>query len=65
LLDREARILGVEGSRVEDGQIEPEMSATGDFSELEDAADSVHETREFIRNIATPDLAFDFTFVES
>lgn len=55
-----ARVLGVEGFRIWEGGVEPDMNAIADLSGVLDPDDSVAEARGFV-SAAASDLSFDFT----
>jgi hypothetical protein len=59
---RGVRILGIEGfRRLGDDDVQPEMDAILDLSELSDPAESVREARRFHAAIDMPDLAYDLS----
>jgi hypothetical protein len=58
---QEVLVLGVDGFRILDGVVEPDMNAIADFSTLVDAQESVTESRRFVAAIRTPGTLFEFT----
>lgn len=55
------RILGIEGFRISDAGLRPDMDMILDLSTVSDAATSTQEAASFLATIDVSDLAFDFT----
>lgn len=52
-------MLGIEGFKLLDRGVQPDMSAIADPSELDDPAESVAEAKIFLEALSDTDLAFD------
>lgn len=64
---RELCVLGLEGFRVVEGSLVPEMDAIADFSTLSSSAASEHsvaEALQFLSAVGAPDLYYDVTLRE-
>jgi hypothetical protein len=62
-----ARILGLEGFRIVDTSIVPDMNAIADFSSIADSstnAETIHEALQFLSNVNGPDLLYEVTLRE-
>lgn len=59
------RILGIEGFRLLDGGVEPQMDAIADFSSLSDSTDSTEEAQQFLASLGDRDLSFVFTLADA
>lgn len=58
-------VLGLEGFRLVDGHLVPDMDAIADFSSVEDSAEStVAEALRFLSNVGEPELLYDVTLGE-
>ena len=53
-------VIGIEGFRLESGQVRPDMGAIADFSQVTDSEESVLEARSFIETVGQPGMLFDF-----
>lgn len=60
----DVHVLGIEGFRVREGWIEPDLNAILDCSYVSDRNRSRAEARAFIERMATTDLSYDFVFRE-
>lgn len=56
-------VVGIEGFRRLDGEIEPVMDAILDLSELSDPVESVRESRRFLSELQIPGLVYDLSVV--
>lgn len=54
----------VEGFAIADGQVQPDLGAIADFSDLGEPAQSVAEAKRFIEATRDRRLAFDFTLAD-
>lgn len=57
-------ILGIEGFRVIESGVQPDMDAIADFSEVDDPAESVAEATDFFDSVADSELVFEFTLAD-
>jgi hypothetical protein len=57
-------VLGVEGFRLDSGQVHPDLGAIADFSQLTDSRESVLEARSFVEAVGQPEMLFDFALSE-
>ena len=60
----DVHVLGIEGFRVREGSIQPDMNAILDCSYVSDRNRSRAEARDFIERMAATDLSYDFVFRE-
>jgi hypothetical protein len=65
--DSNLHVLGLEGFRIDGGNLVPDMDAIADFSSMAGSApsvDTVAEALRFISEVAGPKLYFELTFDE-
>jgi hypothetical protein len=59
-LEEAVVVLGIEGFRLTESEIRPDMRAIADFSGITDPRESVDEARSFFDEVSGSDLYFDF-----
>lgn len=59
-VDAGVLVLGIEGFRLDSGQVRPDMGAIADFSQMTNSRESILEARSFIETVGQPEMLFDF-----